>query len=137
MQLHGSAPPTQQLKDSPIPTQQLSKFSIAMFVKLERMLDQSLDLNLMLTSLLSKIIVLLPDHLEGSVVKGNHTNHEKPIPLSNPNLYNILNKVCHCLFIISIVLGGLISKQVCLVGLWLVQFSDPLNIIQLFINFSH
>ena len=95
MQLHGSATPSQQLEDSATPIQQLSKFSVAMFVKLEQMLDQSLDLNLMLTSLLTKILALLPVHLETSIVKGSHIDHDKSSSLSNPNLYTILSKVCH------------------------------------------
>ena len=112
MLLHNSAPPIQQLNDSATPNQQhLSKFAVAMFLKLERMLDQSLDLNLMLTSLLTKVLVLLPAHLETAIVKGSYINHEKPSPPSNPNLYNILNKVCHCLFIIAIVQAGLISDK--------------------------
>lgn len=102
-QPHGSSLPTQQQKDSATPTQQLSTFSAVMFAKLERMLDQSLDLNLMLTSLLSKILVLLPDHMETSIVKRSHINHNKTLS-SNPNLYDILNKVWHCLFIVTIVL---------------------------------
>ena len=101
LQLHGAATPTHQLKDSAMPTKQLSRFSITMFVKLERMLDQSLDLNLMLTSLLSKIVVLLPAHLEDSIVKRSHD--DKPSS-SSPNLYSILNKVWHCLFIHTLLL---------------------------------
>ena len=141
LQLHGAAKPNHQLQDSTTPIQQqLSRFSTTMFVKLERMLDQSLDLNLMLTSLLSKILVLLPAHLEDSIIKGSHSNHDRSSS-SGPNLYSILNKVWHCLFIHTLLLyvswGFYNQPSLCSGFVVSVVHIPPEIHINLFMKFSH
>ncbi|XP_065882902.1 FHF complex subunit HOOK interacting protein 2A-like [Dysidea avara] len=95
-------------KSSATPTHQqlqsLSNFTSAMFNKLEHMLDQSLELNLMLTSLLNKILLHLPVYLEAILINTNRS-HTSPMtsPVRSsmspspahtaPSLYHILNKV--------------------------------------------